>query len=404
MTLDRIFRLRSNAIYYICFYLLIVNQVLAQSQFNEMHAGSFLLKLTRWSLLVIFACLIVYNKRYQKKGMFVWGLFVIFSVAGMVALDGGILLIILCSISIASYRININRLYRVHVAALITGLLLVIGSSLIGILDSLGVYKRFDNLTGFLFRSDNMRYAYGFINSNIIPITCLYLYLYICLIKRRHYKWWYDLAALILNYLAYLRCGSRVCILLLFAAVLLRWIIAISSKTFMKIFVPGSKVLLVASLAISLILPTTSLYHTSLVTLLDKFLTARISIARNVLSKYPVTILGWGPGIIEKDTSGEYLVMDNGYLSLFVTRGAIIGMILIVLLLSVIIYAQHTNDPYLLMFVMIMIVANLVDNSVLHYITFPIYVIAFDATMDEGRSQAILRTGNILRDTESARY
>ena len=280
---------------------------------------------------------------------------------------------------ISSYKTNIASLLKNHMSALILGLFIVILSSLFGILDTLGVYKQFDNITGFLFKKDNMRFAFGFVNSNVIPITCLYLYLYVILIKGDTYKWYYDIIAVLINYVTFLLCGSRVCIMLVFLAVILRWFIVINKKCFMSLLVPVTSLILIGCLLFSIVLPGSSLYLTSFVTFIDKLLTARITIMRNVLSRYPITLFGYGG--ISIDDSVDYLVMDNGYLALFVMRGMIIGLIFIIFLFMMIWDAKKNKNPYFLLFMTIMIIANIVDNSILHYITFPIYVISFNGVI-----------------------
>ena len=97
---------------------------------------------------------------------------------------------------------------------------------------------------------------------------------------------------------------------------------------------------------------------------------------RNVLARFPITLFGYGEVTI--DNSVEYLVMDNGYIALFVMRGLIIGLIFMTFLLMMINTSKKSKDPYLLMFIIIMILANIVDNSILHYITFPIYIMSFN--------------------------
>lgn len=366
-----------ESLFQIGYFLLIFNQILDQSQFNEMEYLSLLLKLSRWVLIIYFALLIIWKGKYpyNKRGLF-WLCFLIIAIIEMLFFNGKLLLIILFVLVIASYKTNVNYLINIHIKALIFGMIIVSFSSWLGILDILGVYKQFDNISGFLFKQSNIRYAFGFINSNIIPITFLYLYLYTVLIKKDNYKWYMDVFAVIVNYLVYLLCGSRVCILLLLFAVILRILIQIDKKRFLSFSAPMAVALLVSCIMFSLILPSSPLYATSFIAIIDKFLTARITIMRNVLAKFPITLFGYGE--VSIDNSVEYLVMDNGYIALFVMRGLIIGMIFMAFILIMINISKKKKDPYLMMFIIIMILANIVDNSILHYITFPIFIMSFN--------------------------
>lgn len=376
----RYIKLNTNSLFQIGYFLLILNQVLAQSQYNEMYLPSLLLKIVRWLLIGYFVILILRKGKYpaNQKGLF-WCGFAIVLLAEMLFFNGKLLLLILFVLVISSYKTDISSLIKNHIYALTLGLLIVVLSSLIGILDTLGVYKQFDNITGFLFKKDNMRYAFGFVNSNIIPITCLYLYLYVILTKRDTYQWYYDIVAVLFNYVVFLLCGSRVCIMLVFLAVALRWFIVTKKKQFIRLLVPVTLLILAGCLFCSIVLPGSSLYSTSVVAAIDKLLTARITIIRNVLSRYPITLFGYGE--VSIDNSVDYLVMDNGYVALFVMRGMIIGLIFMFFLLIMIRDARKNKNPYFLLFITIMIIANIVDNSILHYITFPIYVLSFNGLL-----------------------
>ncbi|MBW7804675.1 MAG: hypothetical protein V8T93_02410 [Streptococcus thermophilus] len=373
----RILKFNYDSLFQIGYFLLIFNQVLAQSQFNEMKYPSLLLQLFRWLLISFFTVLIMCKGKYpyNRTGLF-WICFAVIAITEMLFFNGKILLIILFLLVIASYKTNMNSLIKIHIKALISGIIVVSFSSWIGVLDILGVYKQFDNISGFLFKQSNIRYAFGFINSNIIPINSLYLYLYTVLTKKDNYKWYLDVFVVIVNYLIYLLCGSRVSILLLLFAVFLRILIQMDKKRFLSLFAPMAVVLLIGCLMFSLILPSSTIYTTSLVAIIDKLLTARITIMRNVFARFPITLFGYGEVTI--DNSVEYLVMDNGYIALFVMRGLIIGLIFMTFLLMMINTSKKSKDPYLLMFIIIMILANIVDNSILHYITFPIYIMSFN--------------------------
>lgn len=372
-----IFELNDNSFFQVGYFLLILNQVLAQSQFSEMQFPSMFLKISRWMLIIYFMVIVIKNRMYpySKKGL-LWACFAFFSITEMLFFNGRLLLIILFLIVIGSYKSDMNSLINTHIKALTTGMIIVVISSLVGVLDTLGVHKEFDNITGFLFKQDNIRYALGFVNSNIIPITCLYLYLYILLKKKDEYKWYFDIFAIIINYIVFLLCGSRVCILLLFFAILLRIMLSISKHGFFQLVILSCILLLIGCLIFSLVLPGSSLYSTDFIKILDHFLTARITIMRNVLVQYPVTLFGYGE--ISVDNSVEYLVMDNGYIALFVMRGLIIGALFMIFLFMMIWNANKSRNPYLALFIVIMILANIVDNSILHYITFPIYVLSFN--------------------------
>ena len=167
----RTLKFNYESLFQIGYFLLIFNQVLAQSQFNEMKYPSLILKLFRWLLISCFTVLIMCKGKYpyNRRGLF-WLCFAVFAITEMLFFNGKLLLIILFLLVIASYKTNMNSLIKIHIKALISGIIVVCFSSWMGVLDIRGVYKQFDNISGFLFKQSNIRYAFGFINSNIIFI------------------------------------------------------------------------------------------------------------------------------------------------------------------------------------------------------------------------------------------
>lgn len=370
-------KITNSDLFLVGYFLFIFNQILSQSQFTNIATFESILKASRFGLLFYFFVLVIRKSKYpfNKKGLF-WIIFLVVAFSEMILFNGKILLILLILVVFSSYENNINKIIKIHISALFLGLILVFLSSLIGILDPLGVFKQFDNVTGFLFKQSNIRYAFGFINSNIIPITSMYIYIYLLLLKKNNWYLYQDFIVIIINYIIYLYFGSRVCIILTLLAVVLRILVKINNKRALNILFPTSLAMLAFSIVCSLIFPVSSFYSSPIVRVIDNFLTARIFIMRNILYKFPINLFGYGE--ITIDPTVEYLVMDNGYISLFVTRGWIIGFIFTMLIIMLIINSKRNSEPYLLIFIVIVILANLVDNSILHYITFPIYIILFN--------------------------
>ena len=47
-------KLNNDSLFQVGYFFLIINQVLAQSQYNEMNTPSIILKITRWFLIIYF--------------------------------------------------------------------------------------------------------------------------------------------------------------------------------------------------------------------------------------------------------------------------------------------------------------------------------------------------------------
>lgn len=376
--LKKIEHTNNNDLFQFGYYLLILNQVFSQSQFNEVSFGIYFLKVTRWMLMVYFFVLIVYKNIYPKgnKGLF-WFLLFAAILYEMIFYNGKLLLLIMLLVIVGSYRIDVNNMIKNHVLALWSGIVVIVICSIVGILEVQGNAKAFDNVTGFLFRPNNIRYNLGFTHFNIIPIASLFTYLYIVIIKKDKFKIVWDLEAIIINFGIYLLCGSRSCIILLILAVVLRNCFKKLQKQCIKLVVPFSLILLMVILGFSIFLPASNYFNHPLVQRLNILLSARLTLIRKILQLYPLNFWGYGE-ITFNNTSTEYLALDNGYITLLVTRGIFISILFLLMIVSMMLYSKRSKKIYISLFMIIMILGNTIDNSLLHYVTFPIYIMLFN--------------------------
>ena len=341
--------------------------------------------------MFFFFFLIIFRNKYPngKKGVF-WILFLGASLFEMMFYNGRLLLLILSLVVFSSYQTDMTRMIRTHIKAILTGVIFVVLCSLVGILEVQGVAKALDNVTGFLFRPNNVRYNLGFTHFNVVPIDILFIYLYVVILKRDNYKRSWDLIAFSINYGVYLLCGSRSCIVLLIMAIILRNIIRNHPSWFLKTGVPASVVFLVGILFFSFILPASDAFYHPLVQRINLLLSARLTLIRKILQMYPLNL--WGYGEVTFDNSAtEYLALDNGYVTLLVTRGIIIGLLFLILIVSMILHAKRMNNAYELLFMIIVIIGNVIDNSLLHYISFPMYIMVFNEFVGDQERKAVFR-------------
>lgn len=362
----------------ICYFLYILNQILSQSNYSNYEAFEALFKIIRWGLLIAMFSIIILNKKYPtgRKGLF-WGAFAVIGLVEMIVFNGGISLIMLFLVIVAARGRSSLDIINIQIKAMVAGTLFVMISGLIGVIESGVGYKTFDNITGFLFKKSSARYFLGFTNSNVIPLIALYVVLYTVLLKKMTYKRIYDILAIGLNFIIYLICGSRLCIMLVILTVILRNVLYSREEKFINITYVLCYISLVISLLFSVVIPTTALFDNAVIKRINYLSTARLSIMRNLLLRYPINM--WGYGDISTLDSNTYSIIDNGYLQLFITRGLIIGIIFIAIVCMMINLAKREKDSYLMLVIFIMIIGNVVDNSLLHYVSVPLYIILFNS-------------------------
>lgn len=367
---------RNDQLFLFGYYILILNQVLSQSQYGELQAGSVLFKSIRIVLLVLFGFLIILKGKLPiNKSGYLWLIFLGIAVIEMLY-DKKIFVLILIFTVLASYKVNIRRIIKVHIEAIISGLLFVIFSCVIGIISDRAVEKELDNFSGFLGRTTNVRYAFGFTNSNIVPIALLFLYLYFVIYNEKKHRVYYDIVFLILAFIAYMLCGSRVCVLLSLLAVFLRMMLSKDSERFIKIGSVFCTISLPTFIAGTIIISSTQIYYHPIVRKLDVLLTARITIMRNVITLFPLRLFGYGD--IPKTVDNKLLYLDNGYLSILITLGIVTGIMFFAILILIVKQATKQKNPYIILFLIILLLDNIIDSSILHHYSFPIFIISFN--------------------------
>ena len=192
---------------------------------------------------------------------------------------------------------------------------------------------------------------------------------------RQRFKRKYDLIILFLNFISYYFCASRAVCLSIILAVILHQLI-LSWPSFIKLFIaPFTSCLLLIFLTFSVFIPSYLDLNHGWLAKLDLLLSFRITIMKRALRLYPLTFGGYGDMFQNIHDPSNYLVLDNGYISLFVERGIIMGLFIIAAILLLIYKANKTHDLYLLLYLFVFVVANCIDASFLLYKSLPIYCI-----------------------------
>lgn len=365
-------------LYLLLYGIICVNQVLSFSQLNNIDFVTLLLQGSRWMVLLGLFFMILFTQKYpvSKKGLF-GILFMLVALIEMLFYNGKLLVILLALLIIGSRGIDVNKLLKVHLISILFSSSLVILLCLAGILDKGASVKEYGNLAGFLFKSDNVTNSYGFLASNILPITILFTYLYIVILYKEKFKKSWDVFYILIIFFVYFLFGSRNAVVLGLFSVLLRNFISNRPEKYIKFFVPLVKLIFFFSLFISIIFPYLPVSFFRYYDFVDKLMTARLSIVRNAISYYPITL--WGYGDLYAVDNDAYLTLDNGYASIFIERGAIIAIVFLFIIWYMLKKAEETKNVYILLFLSVWIIGNIIDATLIHYLTFPIYIIAYNS-------------------------
>lgn len=353
-----------------------VNQVFAESQFNEIPGIQVGLKLVRWALIPFFTFIIIMRDRYTfNKRVRLTAVLAIAAITNMLLFHGRILVVILVLIMIASYGCSVEKILKTHICGIVIGYLSVVAAVMAGILEDRASVKALNNLDMFFLPSAGIRHTMGFLVPNEIPIALLFVYLMLVLLMGDRFKKRYHIPFLIANGIVYYFCASRsVCLLVITVAVAHCFAVR-KKKRFLQLGVLASKGAILLFLITSVVFPAIANLENEYVEKLNILLTARISIMQKALERYPLTVGGYGDTFVSIRDINDYLVLDNGYIYLFVTRGIALGILILLVWWGLINIARKQKNVYLLLAVFIILVENCIDSSFLLYKAFPMYCV-----------------------------
>lgn len=353
-----------------------VNQVFAESQFNEIPGIQVGLKLVRWALIPFFTFIIIMRDRYTfNKRVRLTAVLAIAAITNMLLFHGRILVVILVLIMIASYGCSVEKILKTHICGIVIGYLSVVAAVMAGILEDRASVKALNNLDMFFLPSAGIRHTMGFLVPNEIPIALLFVYLMLVLLMGDRFKKRYHIPFLIANGIVYYFCASRsVCLLVITVAVAHCFAVR-KKKRFLQLGVLASKGAILLFLITSVVFPAIANLENEYVEKLNILLTARISIMQKALERYPLTVGGYGDTFVSIRDINDYLVLDNGYIYLFVTRGIALGILILLVWWGLINIARKQKNVYLLLAVFIILAENCIDSSFLLYKAFPMYCV-----------------------------
>ena len=365
-----------NQLFLLGYFIFTVNQVFSESQFNEITSVQVGLKLVRWALIPFFACIIIMRDRYSlNKRVRMTAILAVAAITNMLLFHGRILVVILVFIMIASYGCPIEKLLKTHICAIVLGYLSVVLAVMAGILKDKASVKVFHNLDMFFLPSAGVRHTMGFLVPNEIPIALLFIYLMLILLMGDRFKKRYHIPFLMINCFVYYFFASRTVCLLVIAVAVAHCIVVRKRTRFLQISVLASKGAILLFLIASVILPAVANLENKYVEKLNILLTGRISIMQKALEQYPLTLGGYGDTFVSIRDKNDYLVLDNGYIYLFVTRGIVLGALVLLVWWCLIDIAGKQKDVYLLLAVLMILVENCIDSSFLLYKAFPMYCV-----------------------------
>lgn len=367
-------KLKKENIFVILYVLFISNQILSESQFSTMVPYSTLLVMVRYLTLALMAVFVMCQGIGTTKRKAFIGLMLIGATAlNVIIFDGGIAVVYMILVCFATRKISLEKLIKVSLITICVTYLFVMLCSQVGIVSDSVTNRYLSSITGSYFAGEYVRHSMGFLVSNQIPITFLFIYLLLIVWKKDQIPVWLNVAFIGINFWIFYNFGSRIVFVMTFIVVVCYYLMAVRQKIKIKIKSGGHGILsysyvvaCVLSFFVCLIYDSTSriFYY------IDLFFNHRISMANEALEYYGVTLFGLGKDAGTYSGSLNSVIqntVDNGYISLFLSRGLIVGILVIVMWTAMCWLAMKKKNQYLLFVLIVIALENLINGDFISY-------------------------------------
>ena len=378
-------KIQFKDIYLVILSLYVIVMVLDESNYTSIQLVDLILtaaKLFAVGAMLIYSLIAFKKLKGDKRIIYLLMLLLVVNLVCMLknGIETNIVLFIL--LLLLSGKSDMSDIFRCFLISYISSVCFVIISSKMGIVaDEINIRYSGDILSRiFLHTNKYERHSLGFAFSNQVPFSLMTIYFLMIAWKQEKMRWGLQSIIQILNIIVFVWCGSR----FVFGIVLLTGIFYVFVKICSpRIHYKKNKYLEIQPISGIYILLTllsflTVAFYEKIPYWMDAFMNFRFTFAHKVLNYYGIHMFGSGflAGTINSEI-GEYAVLDNGYLMLFVQRGIIFGSIIILLWTFAIgIVAKRRNIYVMLPFIMLA-AENFIDFQLLSYKFIPLLMILF---------------------------
>ena len=349
--------------------------------------------------LFILCGLVGYFFKYQnkiKKDVTFYALLMLLfiNVIGMAKSGTEINTLLFIVFILASYKNDLEYIYKNFLLAFCFSILVVIISSKIGIIEDMVNIRYGEDFLSRLFFYDGgyVRHSFGFLNNNQIPFYLMTCYVMLVAWKKDKLKWYIHLIIEILNVIIFVRCGSRFVFGIIVLMNIVYYIVPKMNKKVQNIVLVFGKYAFIFFMLLSII---SVIGYKKIPFSVDAFFNFRFTYAYRIIQKNGIHLLGMGFGINTVHSSiGNYEVLDNGYLALLVQRGIIFGGLLIYLWSKTAFKAARKHNIYLMFALLLLACENFIDYQILSFKFIPLLFVLYnlkDMTVQVAESKTIKR-------------
>lgn len=221
-----------------------------------------------------------------------------------------------------------------------------------------------------------VRNSFGFYHSNVLPLNVFYLLCVYILLKKDKVSNKFLLLFFIVSSFIYYLCLSRNSYLFSIILIILAYIlkkVTISDRILKYLEILASNIILIFT-SLSLILTFLLENKNNIITFIDShFLSGRITYS---LLKIQSTGISFFKPLNYSEYTQDLIVVDNGYISTLIRYGLL--FVIFICIFNYFGLKKYNKNPYILITVIIIGIANFIDNDLFSYCCYFLWMGVFN--------------------------
>ena len=372
-------KVKSSNILFYGYIIYLISNIFIESEIHNLAGMDALLRILKYAgiLFCILSCCDTL-KLNKKNSFFIFGLLLLACI-NMFFMHGGsglieILIVVSC---FTLKRADVSYIFKVCIYTLLLGHMFVMILSRIGVIHDEISSRWFGSYMGSFFEGEYVRHQMGFLSSNQVPLTLMISYFMMIVYKQQKLNIYEHIFFIIINFWCFFNFGSRVSFLLIIATFCVCMIINGVNKIHKKkiqdisiMWLAFPMCAIISILAAYFYDPTSRVW-----VVFNEIFYNRIRWSHAVLTKYGVSILGFGSEVGKATGANGENVIDNGYILLLLQKGILITILIVALWCYIAYMAEKKRKTYMVLTLIMIAVASLIDAHLLTYKMIPFYCI-----------------------------
>lgn len=364
------------SIHNVMLFFYIIVMVIGESNFMQYGFMNSFISCCKLALLFSSMMYLLFLKRNIEMPKDIWFILLIgINVITMIQNGLEINFILLFMMIITSSKCSMESIFKTFLIAFCVGCAIVFLSSAFNIIsDEINIRYSADFLSNLFLHSNRYeRHSFGFQFSNQVPFVIMTIYFVWIAWKQEYVKFYQHLIFEILNIYTFVCCGSRFVFIIIVGTNILYYWVKIRYNKVKNGELAKIEIFLIDSIfGIGTIISFLCvLFYQWIPKFMDIFFNFRLTNAFQAVKYYGFHLLG--SGFDAGTFNGEMeIIVDNGYIMLFMQRGIILGCAIILFWTYITRTVAKNKNPYILIPIFMFAIENFVDYQVMsfHFIAF----------------------------------